>query len=141
MPRLPPRDEKVARLESLEHGPSRFLESALVAELDSGERLDLGLVGRRRRRPLESRQIVAAVHGDHGPPGAGRLEHGVEDARRDRAVAVVGDEEGVRAPSRPLHRGHQGIFHGVRDGRLGLAVEADHLLAGGLVAAGHDCVS
>ena len=84
MPRLPARDQEVARIEPLEHHAPGLLERALVPKLDPRQRLDLGLVRSRRRRAPEARQVVAAVHGHDGAAPAGRLE----TASKTRGVTV-----------------------------------------------------
>src|SRR3970282_1825092 len=89
------RYQEIARFEALEHHAPGLLEGALVSELPPRQGLDLGLVRSRRCRAPEARQVIAAVHGHHGAAPAGRLEDGLEDPRRDGAIAVVGDQESV----------------------------------------------
>ena len=132
------RDEEIARLEPIEHSPSRFLEGRLVAQLRARQLFDLGLVGRGRGDAPEARQVVTAVHRDEEIAAPRDLAHRFEDPGRHRPVAVVGEEKGVRARPRRLDALHDPALHVVGQGRLRLAVEPDDLLPRGFVASRHD---
>ena len=64
--------------------------------------------------------------------------HVLEHARRHRAVPVVGDQDRVGASGQRREPLHQRVLGGWHELGRGLAIEADDLLAGRRVAAGHD---
>src|SRR5204862_4646362 len=134
----PTRDEEKPRVQALEELAAGLIHPLLVVRRHPRELSQLGLVGRRRRDARKARQLIAAVHAHDRAGPARERPDALEDARGDRAVAVVGDQDRVGAgPERGEPREERVLARGDElTGRL--AVETYHLLARRLVAARHD---
>ena len=92
------RDEEAPGAEALEKLPAGLLHGLVPVERRSQEMLDLRLARRRGREVVEPQEVVSRV-GRHDDPALLHRPDLGEDARRDRAIAVVRQDHRVDLPA------------------------------------------